>query len=370
MKIIYFRNCLLFFTLSLITYSFISAQEPKPSPTPPNSDEIKILTEEIQLNITAKNQFNKFESALDKEDLLVLENRESFSVSSLRKISASVLFVLDTGGENRLVKSFEVTKATTRSVLNGLQVDANAAILEYHDKVNLVQNWTNNQADILLALETKLKFGKRSRFLEALNAAVDLFEKSPTVNRHLVLISDGTDTKNNLNERNAALEKLTAANVTVHILSWTAAERIRLVEAGSIWQKGDPRPQRLPEEIVIAQDKPVQDILRMPRLGSVNVDRAMIRARKERKESLNQSEKDLKNLAETTGGEIVLPENREEMMEGAAEIAKNIGANYVLTYIPKKPFSQSPKGEIREIEVITRKQGIKITVRKKITVRN
>ena len=370
MRVKTIQNLCFIILILIVCRQFVFAQIPTPSPTPPNSDEIKVLTEEIQLNVSVKNEFERFDPSLEKDDLLVLENREPIAVSSLRRIPASVLLVLDTGGENRLVKSFAATKATAWSVIESLKTSDNAAILEYHDKVNIIQNWTNSREEVLLALDKKLNFGRRSRFLEALNTAVEMFEKSPTVNRHLVLISDGTDTKNDLTERNVALAKLTAANVTVHILSWTAAERIRLVESGSIWQKGEPRPTRLPEEIVIAQDKPVQDILRMPRIGSINTDRAMIRARKERKESLYQSEKDLKNLAEITGGEILLPETREEMILKGAEVAKSIEANYVLTYIPKIPFSQSAKGEVRDIDVISRKQGIRLRVRKKITVRN
>ena len=78
---------------------------------------------------------------------------------------------------------------------------------------------------------------------------------------------------------------------------------------------------------------------------------------KKRAVELQKGESFLLTLAENTSGMFILPETADEMELKAANIAKIIDSNYVVTYTPKRPLSESLAGEERIIEVSSRKPG-------------
>jgi hypothetical protein len=77
-----------------------------------------------------------------------------------------------------------------------------------------------------------------------------------------------------------------------------------------------------------------------------------------------KSQQILTNMAEETGGQIYLPKNSEEMIAQAREAAREVGADYVVTYRPKRPLSSANKGEYRKIEVASRRVGLTLRSRR------
>jgi len=73
-------------------------------------------------------------------------------------------------------------------------------------------------------------------------------------------------------------------------------------------------------------------------------------------------------IADDTNGEIFLPETTDELIEKTATLAKTIDSQYVATYTPKKPLSEAEDGEIRNIEVTSRRVDIQIQGRRKFVV--
>ncbi len=94
----------------------------------------------------------------------------------------------------------------------------------------------------------------------------------------------------------------------------------------------------------------------------------MVRKNKERGEALKRSEGELIKLSEDTNGIFYLPDTKEEMVEKTEHLAKNIDSQYVVTYTPKRPLSESPNGEIRNIEVTSKRDGVIIQARRKLLV--
>jgi hypothetical protein len=72
----------------------------------------------------------------------------------------------------------------------------------------------------------------------------------------------------------------------------------------------------------------------------------------------------LKHVAEETGGRWLLPLNSEEMLTQATQISKAIGAEYVVTYRPKRPLAEAKPGEYRKIEVASRRVGVSLEARR------
>ena len=94
-----------------------------------------------------------------------------------------------------------------------------------------------------------------------------------------------------------------------------------------------------------------------------------MRKMKERENALIESEKYLTDLSKDTNGEIILPTSNEEMLEKTAVIAAVIDSSYVLTYTPRRALSESKTGEIRNIEVSSRRPDLQVQARRKLIVK-
>lgn len=362
------------FLLSILVIFFIyaiSVNAQTPEPAPKDGDTEKVFTEEIKLNVLAFGAGGKFASDISKEDLVISEDGRLHQPTSLRRIPANVLIVLDVGNEISFGKRRKLTANTAMALVHSLQVEDSVAVMQYGDKVDFLSEWTRDKQFLYKILdEKKLGFGKRSVFNQALYTAVNFFQKTPLENRHLILITDGIDTFNDRKVKDSAMKILLSSDINVHVISYTVLQQNELEPKKSVLQKGEPNPRRLPEEVIIALPKDQQQMARMPRLGSINMDREMIKRRKAESANLKTSEAFLTTLAEDTNGEIFLPETGEEMVEKMATLAKNIDSQYVLTYTPKKPLSESKDGEVRNIEVTSRVSDIRVQGRRKFVVNN
>jgi VWFA-related protein len=335
----------------------------KPTPTPDDKPEV-VYTEEIKLNIAAFDLNGNFAASLKKEDLVISEDGRLHQANIVQHTPAKVLILLDTGGESRVAKDFKNTRETAKKLINFLQKDDQVALMQYHDKIEVISDWTTNKAELLSILDKKMNFGMRSRFTDALKEATDFLERIKGENRHLVLISDGLDSQANQEQRIAALKNLTATNINVHVFSYTGLER-QVVEQRkkSIAGGGKKAIELPPGADMPASVKPIT----VP-LMTINTDREMVRKNKERGDSLKQSERELTQLTEDTNGIFYLPDTKDEMLEKTAELAKNIDSQYIVTYTPKRPLSESKNGEVRTIEVTSKRDGIIISARRKLLV--
>ena len=299
------------------------------------------------------------------EDLVISEDGILHQATSVRRIPANVLIVLDTGGEDRQAKDFKTTRETAKALIRNLQPGDSVALLEYNDKAEIIAEWTNDKEQLYQILDKNLKFGRRSRFVEALNLAAKFFGNSDLENRHLVIISDGLDSTSNDDERNAAIRNLLTTDINVHIFSYTKLE-LDVVQQRkkSVTYGGTKRPELPP-----GADIPIQGQTKTVPLITINTDRAMIKKIKERGESLEKSEKSLVELSENTNGIIFLPESREEMIEKTEFLAQNIDSQYVVTYTPKRPLSEVRTTEERTIQITSRRDGLEIIAKRKLIVK-
>lgn len=354
--------------LALLFAVSAHAQSGKTTPTPTPDDTEKVLTEEIKINVLAFDKNGAFASGVSKDDLVISENGRLHQATSLRRIPANVLIVLDVGNEISYAKRNKITSQAAISVINALQAEDSVAVMQYGDKVEILAEWTQDKAFLYKILDEKrLGFGKRSAFNLALDTAVNFFQKAPLENRHLILITDGVDTFNDQKLKESAVRNLLSSDINVHVISYTLMQQNAIKKTNG-WQKGEPYPRRLPEEVLITLPQQQQQILRMPRLGSKNADGPMLKKRKEETAKLKASEASLTAIAEDTNGEIFLPETKEEMVEKMATLAKNIDSQYVATYTPKKPLNDAADGEVRNIEVTSRRSDVQIQGKRKFVV--
>jgi hypothetical protein len=177
------------------------------------------------------------------------------------------------------------------------------------------------------------------------------------------MITDGVDTPGGKIDRAEAMRQLIAARATVHIISYTEFVRQK-VDAGPASVGTGQRPPS--SDPITATDPTLPPgATRSPSYGiSIRFDPAMKRVRKAYEAELKKSQVALKNIADETGGSMMLPVNSQEMLAEANEVARAIDAEYVVTYRPKRPLAEAPAGEYRRIEVASRRVGLSLHSRR------
>lgn len=348
----------------ILTSSLWAQSGARPAPTATPESVEKVSTEEIKLNVLALKNNGDFATALKPDDLLIVEDGRIQQANSVRRIPANVLILLDVGNEISYAIRNKVTAETAQNLVSALEPDDAVAVMEYGDKVKVLSDWTKDKSQLAEVLsEQKLGFGKRSVFNEAMRKAIEFLAETPRENRHLVLITDGVDSFSNAEQRRQVTRKLLSSDINVHVISYTQLQQKAIGTTKTV-TGGGTRPKPLPPGAGAPHSSEIQTF---PIL-TINTDRAMIRKRREETEKLRESEKYLTTIAEDTNGEIFLPDTTAEMVEKTPILAKTIDSQYVVTYIPKRPLDESKDGEIRLIEVSSRRPGVEVQGRRKFIV--
>ena len=100
------------------------------------------------------------------------------------------------------------------------------------------------------------------------------------------------------------------------------------------------------------------------KIGSIDLDSAMRRKRKEYERATRDSETKLAEIADESGGQIFLPASTSEVVEQATIVARDIGSQYVVTYRPTHPLADAKAGEYRKVEVASRRVGLYLRSRR------
>ena len=352
----------------------ISSQEPakpqaspQPSPTPPKEDSVRFFTEEVRLPVVALDAYGHYDPTLELNDVLVLEDGVIQQIRSVTHIPANVLFVLDTGGElsgmGGMSKSTSLTRQVASQLVTKLQPGSSIAVMQSGNVTEMVQPWTTDKDAVLKTLKNKLLSTKRSRLSEAIAKASGELRERPEGARHVVMITDGVDSPGVKVKREDAIKDLIASRATVHIISYTEFVRQRNEKKDSPVIVGQRPPSSDPITATDPTMPPGQT--RSPSYGiAIRFDPAMRRQRKAYEAEVKKSQQALKNIADETGGKIMLPLNNQEMLAQANEVARAIGAEYVVTYRPKRPLAEATPGEYRRIEVASRRVGLSLHARR------
>ena len=335
-----------------------------PTPTP-EEDTVRIVTEEIKLNVLAFDENGQFYRDVTARDLVISENNILHQPASVRRLPANVLIIMDTGGEMRVVKSLDQTRKVARAVAEALRPDDSVAIMQYADKPEIVAEWTNDKAQISNAIG-RTNFGRRSEFVAALKMATDFMMRSSLENKHIVLITDGTDGGGRSSAKFDAFQRLQTTDISVHVISYSSMEAAD-IEPRTKGTSNTPPPKAMPDEIAATLPNGVKN--QGVKIGpTINMDRAMLKTLRARKLDLEVSQEQLEKIAEATNGEYILPESLTEMVEKAPLVAKMIDSSYVVTYTPKISVIETRGVATRNIEVTSRRPGLIVQARRKLLI--
>lgn len=351
-----------------------TAITPAPTPTPqPNTREeqepVKVFTEEVRLPVVAYDDYGRFDPDVGLNDILVLEDGEPQEIRSVRRIPANILLLLDTSAAVTLGKDIKTTRAVALRLLGKLRAGDQVSVMQFSDRPELLQDWTTDTEAATRVLKTKLSGAKRERLSEAIVAAVAQLKDRPAGSRHIVLVTDGVETPGSRVTYAEAVRQLSGAQATVHIISYTTAVRLAIEERNrrGVFQ-GGAGSQR--ESLPVPDPTMPPGQTRNPSftLGTIDLDREMRRRYKKYADETRRSEERLVKLADETGGRILFSTTSEQMIRQADEVARDIGAQYIVTYTPKRPLASARSGEYRRVEVASRRVGLGLRSRRGYTV--
>jgi len=309
---------------------------------------VKVYTEEVRLPVVAYDERERFDPTLAAEDVLVLEDGVPQRVRSVRRVPANVLLVFDMGGQVTATGAVDATREAALRFLGRMGEGDRVALVQNGGRrgAELLQDWTTDAAAATHVLRTKLFSANRSRLSECLALAAVKLKERPVGNTHVVVFTDGLEAQSRDEIRSDEIPKgvvqdLVAAQASVHVFGFASLVGEVVKYKKSIFSG-----------------------------GVIDLDFQMRRWFKNYGLATKKREGQLRALARDAGGRLLLPSTAEEVPALAEKVARDVGAEYVVTYTPLRPFGREGGGEPerRHAEVSARRMGLRLfTLRNVVT---
>ena len=268
-------------------------------------------------------------SNLSREQFILLDENEPRPIENflLDKTAIHVLLLLDVSSSLR-EELEEIQKAALQFARSFSREDR-IAIASFSDKLELLQDWTNNIKELRKSLK-RLERGYRTALYDALvSAARERWIQVPG-KKVIILLTDGLDNESR-STFDEALNLLIESDISLYIVS-----RTRLVQ-----------PKIEQSERADFLNQVMKNVLR------------------EKKDFIDiyfrEKETSLSHLAEATGGRVFFPERLEDLRSTYLRLSEELKSQYVLTFRPP----DSSEKTFRTIEVVCTLDVGKIYHRKK-----
>lgn len=363
----------------LLTVAAHAAVAQQPTPTPLSEDIVRVRTDEVTLTIYAQGPFPGVLPKLRPDDITVYEDGIPQKIASMRVAPANVLLLLDTGAALSFAKSDDSVRLAADIAVTSLPADASVSVVQYSDQPETVVPWTNKREEVIAAIDSSVKMGRRSLLANAVLFAIQSFAERPIENRHLILVTDGLDNSSAIGAQSAEMKQLAAANITVHILSYAAIEQIEAARAArTVRINTQPTRARIPKEIFdeMLRGLPlpikVKEFLRLgneaQRIVIINLDIEQKKMLRSRRVEWEKAQRELDQIALETGGVSRSPTDLVNLAIAAAQIARSIGSHYTITYSPTRPVSEITSAESRSVSVKSQSDLIFVRTRRSINL--
>lgn len=357
----------LFLLLCLSAFAQSGRKTPNTQKNPQDKADLRIETREVRMPLRAYNNVGTPVTDLTPKDIVIIEDGTARQTTSVKFEPANILLVLDVSNEIGTFKNGEsdrnniyvdekeyekpehgemLPRKTTPilvqpaprefayNVVANLAATDRIAIIQYSDKVQLIQDWTLDHQQARVALDSKFRVGTQSTFHDAMVLAAKKMAECETGRRVMILLSDGFDSASKAT-RGKALDALMKTETSIFVVSWTELLRSEIIKAMQ-WNGAHERQ----DNRTFKRQKELADFLH----------------------KLDGSETELKGLAEVTGGEFYLPTRFKFFLRQPTDILKDIGAQYTLTYLTEREFVDT---SFRSVQVIAARSGMTVKARQR-----
>ena len=344
-------------SLSMTAFAQSGRKPQGQQPQPGEKPLARIDTREVAVPIIAYGPEGNYVNDLKPKDVLVLEEGEARQVTSLKRDTANIVLILDSANEIGTFKNgaterydkpdapiwekgvnYKVVRGPTQwefanQFISGLSPNDKIAIIQYAEKAQLIQDWTSDRDQATRSISSKYRVGMKSSYYDALKLAADKLQSRPEGRRVVVLISDGLDSNSKIT-RSKAIQALEKARATVFVIGWAEALR-REIELNIRYMNSNEA-------------------------AGTRLYKRTAELRRHLSE-LQFATAELSQLAENSGGEMMLPPTHEDLIKANKNVNAEIGAQYTLSFLTENAPSLEDK---RSIEVLPARPGLTVRSRR------
>jgi Ca-activated chloride channel family protein len=319
----------------------LAAQTPKPSPSPiatpedpeidPN-DVISVNTSEVLLPVTVRDSSGKLVDGLKREDFRIFEDgtQQSLSDISLRQVPVDVVLMID--ASSSALENLDDFSRAAEGFATHLAADDRISLIQFDDRVLLLQDWTRSLLQLRRALK-RIVPGMFTRFHDAVLLASKDQKPRASARHAIIVLTDGIDNAAGATFQ-AALRGALQSQTAVYVISNTQIERTE--------------KQRELNTLLSGSQASVK--FNQLHIGDLQMGLA----------ALDSSEKNLTELASSTGGRLYRPNSFQDLESVYSEVANELRHQYGLYY---SPLNKKRDGQFRRVQVETTTPDHKATSR-------
>lgn len=325
----------LFSAASLVCAQTPRRDQDKPAKPPAkeaSGDTIAIETTEVLLPVTVRDLTGQFATNLKAEDFVIYEDgiQQPISSFALKRLPVHVVLLIDTSSS--VTRELEDFKASALNFINQLDPDDKICLIRFDDKVELVQDWTNNRNTLKRAMN-RLGTGMFTKFNDALYLAAKEQLGKVTGRKAIIVLTDGIDSGRGSTTSERAFRTLVEEETAVYVVSKTRIQGQSDREKLEYYKKN---------------------------YSASAANQLRIDGLKMSLEELEKSELNLMRITEETGGRIFLPESFDDLGNAYQQVAEELRSQYVIFYTPTDPTAT---GTYRSVRVKVKTPGYRATTR-------
>jgi VWFA-related protein len=285
-------------------------------------DVVSVDTTEVMFPVTVRDSNGHLVNDLTRNDFRVFEDgaMQPLSDLALRQVPVDVVLMVD--ASSSVANNLDDFRRAAQGFAARLDTDDRLSLIKFDDRIELLQDWTKSRFQFQRALN-RIEPGMFTRFNDALAlAAKEQFGPVTKSRRAVIVLSDGIDNGQGTTTLESALQSLIRAQVAVYIVSNTeisrAAKRAEL------------------DTLLGGTESSI-------RFNQVNIDRLRLGLK-----VLDQSEENLAQLAQATGGRLYRPQTFDALESTYAEVADELRHQYALYFTP---LNKLRDGSFRRVRV-------------------
>jgi Ca-activated chloride channel family protein len=278
-------------------------QEKENEPQDLGTETIKIDTELVQLDVTVIDQNNNPIYGLTKDDFTVYEDKVKQQIESVSREEILISFgvVIDTSGSMR--SKIQTITDASRSLIKQKRPDDEGFVVQFKAEPEIVQPFTKEEGDLASALEQLHTSGPTALLDAIIHSSEYAFKNGKQRRKAIIVISDGLD-KNSAVKEKEVIEAIKENEVQLYMIGFIEKD-----------------------------EQPASPFYKSPSQKAREL---------------------LERLAIDSGGRAFFPSELSEIPAIAAQIAKDLRTQYVVSYYPA---NTQRDGTFRTVQVDVSPKG-------------
>src|SRR5262249_8256458 len=188
------------------------------------NEAIKPRAEEVLLNVTVTDPYGHQATDLAKEEFIIAEEgkRQDIAGFDIARIPVNVVFLLDASGS--VIGELSSLRDAATEFIRRLGPEDKVSIMEFHSKIELIQDWTSKQDDLLHAISWRFrpgpipKRGGNTALYDSLIVAADNQLAKVEGRKAIIMLTDGDDTSSK-HKYQDGLDAIIKSGAVVYVVS-------------------------------------------------------------------------------------------------------------------------------------------------------